>query len=66
MSGAVHKAVISVDEKGTEAAAATAIVMMQCCMRPPLPPVEFHVDQPCCFFIFSRQNPLFSGRLADP
>ena len=68
VSDAIHKAVISVDEKGTEAAAATGMVMMlECAMiRPQLPPVKFHVDQPCSFFIFARgQNPLFAGRLND-
>ena len=68
VSDAVHKAVISVDEKGTEAAAATRMVMMKTggMIRRKLRPVKFHVNQPCSFFIFARgQNPLFAGRLND-
>ena len=60
----VHKAFVSVDEEGTEAAAATAVVM-----RTSLPPpAELVVDRPFLFLI--RHNPtgtiLFVGRVLDP
>lgn len=70
VSDAVHKAVIAVDEFGTEAAAATGMMMMtRCAMIPSRKPkpVIFHVDQPCSFFIFSRRDyPMFAGRLISP
>ena len=67
VSDAIHKAVISVDKEGTEAAAATGMVMMLGSCLYEDPPVIFHVDQPFCFFIFSgEQIPLFAGRLNEP
>ena len=67
ISSAVHKAVIAVDEKGTEAAAATGMIMMtRCAPMKPKPPVVFHVDQPFVFLIFNRNSLMFSGRLLKP
>ena len=59
----VHKAFVSVDEAGTEAAAATA-VMMQTESAPPAP-VSVTVDRPFVFLIRDREigTVLFVGRV---
>lgn len=63
----VHKAYVRVDEKGTEAAAATGVTMKATSMPPP-PAAEFVADRPFLFLI--RHEPsgavLFQGRVADP
>src|SRR6267378_1019324 len=65
-----HKTFIAVDEKGTEAAAATAVAMMAgtALRSPPPPPIEVKVDRP---FVYSIQHVpsgvcLFLGRVTDP
>jgi len=65
-----HKTFIAVDEKGTEAAAATAVVMMKAtAIAGPKPqPIEVKVDHP---FIYAIQHVpsgvcLFLGRVTDP
>ena len=65
-----HKTFIAVDEKGTEAAAATAVAMLAgTALRPaPPPPIEVKVDRP---FVYSIQHVpsgvcLFVGRVTDP
>ncbi|KAF0028288.1 hypothetical protein F2P81_019375 [Scophthalmus maximus] len=66
LSKVVHKAFVEVNEEGTEAAAATAAVMMMRCL--PIRPVSFIADHPFLFFI--RQNStmsiLFAGRYCSP
>jgi serpin B len=65
----LHKAKIVVDEKGTEAAAATAITVGETLSAPaPILPVSFKVDRPSLFFIYDvkTKSILFMGRLADP
>nr|XP_043890216.1 leukocyte elastase inhibitor-like isoform X1 [Solea senegalensis] len=66
LSNVVHKAFVEVNEEGTEAAAATAAMMMMRCL--PMPPVKFIADHPFLFFI--RHNPsmsiLFAGRCCSP
>ena len=63
----VHQANITVDEKGTEAAAATAVVMVGTA-APSEPPVTLEIDRP--FLVAVRDVPtgavLFLGRIADP
>jgi serpin B len=63
----LHKAFVEVNEEGTEAAAATAVVMQLRAMRPP-PQVEFRADHPFLFFIQEEKTGalLFVGRVADP
>ncbi|OGV47082.1 MAG: hypothetical protein A2X46_09950 [Lentisphaerae bacterium GWF2_57_35] len=66
--GAVlHKAFVDVTEEGTEAAAATAVVMSKCTARPIQLPV-FRADHPFLFLIQEKQTGsiLFVGRLMDP
>jgi len=63
-----HKAFVAVDEEGTEAAAATGVVMaVPTSTRPPQKKV-FRADHPFLFFL--RHKPtglvLFMGRVVDP
>jgi serpin B len=65
-----HKTFIAVDEKGTEAAAATAVAMMAgtALRSPPPPPIEVKIDRP---FLYAIQHVssgvcLFLGRVTDP
>ena len=62
----LHQAFIAVDEKGTEAAAATAVVMRA--TSAPLDPVELTVDRPFLFLITDDETGavLFMGRVVDP
>ena len=70
ISNVFHKTFIAVDEKGTEAAAATAVVMMELTARREIPkePIHVKVDRP---FIYAIQHVpsgacLFIGRVTDP
>jgi len=67
VSKAVHKAFISVDEEGSEAAASTAVHMAELTSVGPSTPV-FKADHPFLFFIRERDNGivLFMGRFATP
>jgi len=70
ISGVFHKAWGEVNEEGTEAAAATAVVvtLKSVAVRPPAPPPVFRADHPFLFFIRDTQSGtlLFLGRLTDP
>ncbi len=70
IGGVVHQAVIEVDEKGTVAAAATAVTMRAGSARPPADqqPKRFIADRPFAFFIQDARTGvvLFVGRLATP
>jgi serpin B len=70
ISNVFHKTFIALDEKGTEAAAATAVVMMRATAMRGLkpPPIEVKVDRP---FVYAIQHVpsgvcLFLGRVTDP
>ena len=65
---AVHAADITVDEHGTEAAAATAIVIRTTSAVVGPPPVDITVDRPFLFAVrhVSTGVPLFVGRVVDP
>jgi len=69
LSKVFHKTFIAVDEEGTEAAAATAAVVMQVtsAMRPD-EPIEVKVDRPFLYAIQHVPNGacLFIGRVIDP
>jgi serpin B len=61
----VHSAYITVDEKGTEAAAATGVVMMESAM--PEEKKQFKADHPFIFIIQEKTgNILFMGRVVNP
>jgi serpin B len=66
VSNVIHQANIDVDEKGTEAAAATAVVMRATGM--PAEPVLLRADRPFLFAV--RDVPTgaihFLGRVGDP
>ena len=62
----VHKAFVSVDEAGTEAAAATGVMMTTESAKPR--PVAVRVDRPFIFLIRDRATGtvLFLGRVTEP
>jgi serpin B len=72
ISAAIHKAYIDLDENGTEAAAATAVVMHMAMaarpLTPPPPPIVFTADHPFLFLIRDNASGaiLFMGRVTDP
>jgi len=67
ISSVVHKAFVDVNEEGTEAAAATGVVMRLTAAMPQPVPV-FRADHPFVYVIRHRPSGtiLFMGRLADP
>ena len=68
ISAVIHKAYVDVNEEGTEAAAATGVVMVaRAAIRPQAPPV-FRADHPFLFLIRDRQSGsiLFLGRMQNP
>jgi serpin B len=66
ISEVIHKAFVSVDEAGTEAAAATAVIMRLTAM--PMKPVDVNIDRPFIFLIRDIETGtlLFTGRVMDP
>jgi serpin B len=67
ISAVIHKAFVKVDETGTEAAAATAVVMALT-SAPPQDPVILTLDRPFLFMVVDdlTGSILFMGRVADP
>lgn len=65
LSKVIHKTFVEVNEEGTEAAAATAAIMMMRCMR--FTP-RFVADHPFLFFIqhVKTKGILFCGRFSSP
>jgi serpin B len=69
ISKVIHKAFIDVDEKGTEAAAATAVVLARPSEVKEPPPVKtFQADHPFVFLLrdHTTQSILFLGRVINP
>ena len=68
LSAVLHKAYIEVNEKGTEAAAATAVVMTPTALLIQKPPREFRADHPFLFLIrdSTTGSILFMGRVMKP
>jgi serpin B len=64
ITGVFHKAFVEVNEQGTEAAAATGVVMAKTSIAPPL---VFRADHPFVFMIrdLSTGSILFLGRITD-
>ena len=63
-----HKAFIKIDEKGTEASAATAVSMPKAGGAMPAKQLELKADRPFLYFIRDHASGLvlFMGRVADP
>jgi serpin B len=66
ISAVIHQAFVDVNEEGTEAAAATAVVMSGKSVPPPVP--IFRADHPFIFVIQDKENGniLFIGRVVNP
>ncbi|KTC96357.1 serpin family protein [Legionella feeleii] len=65
ISDIIQKAVIEVDEKGTVAAAATAVVMFGSAVQQPM---QFNADHPFLFILYDTQSGviLFIGQVFNP
>jgi serpin B len=68
ISRVVHQAVVRVAEEGTEAAAATAVIMDRCASAAPREVERITVDRPFLFLIRDRVSNalLFMGRVVRP
>lgn len=70
ISDVIHSAVVDVNENGTEAAAATAVVMEDTCVDPEYAPKPkyFTANRPFLFVISDDRNgiPLFAGYVEEP
>lgn len=70
ISSVIHQAFIDVNEQGTEAAAATAVVMMDAttAIGNSKPVINFIADHPFVFVIQDNEsgNILFMGKVANP
>jgi serpin B len=66
ISSVFHKAFVDVNEEGTEAAAATGVVVGVTSVPPP--PEEFRADRPFLFLIREKKagTILFMGRVTEP
>ena len=66
ISEVIHKAFVAVDEEGTEAAAATAVVME--CSAMPMVDVTLTIERPFIYLIRDTDNGsiLFMGRVLNP
>ncbi len=66
ISAVIHKAFVEVNEEGTEAAAATGVVMKLTAV--PAPPPVFRADHPFIFVIKDNNSGsiLFMGRVSNP
>lgn len=68
VSAVIHKAFVDVNEEGTEAAAATGMVMRASAAMLPRQPIVFRADHPFLFLIRDKGTGsiLFIGRLVNP
>lgn len=64
-----QKAVVKLDEEGTEAAAVTMVAMKECAMAmPEKQPIEVYFDEPFLYMIMDMESktPLFMGVMDNP
>ena len=64
-----QKAVVKLDEEGTEAAAVTMVAMNECAMAmPEKQPIEVYFDEPFLYMIMDMESktPLFMGVMDNP
>jgi serpin B len=69
ISKVIHQAVVEVNEEGTEAAAATAVIMVtRCAAIRPVPIIEFNCNRPFLFVIHDKihHSALFLGKFVKP
>lgn len=68
ISQVIHKAYVDVNEEGTEAAAATAVILAAGAIMQPESPIMMKIDRPFVFLIRDSATGaiLFLGRVADP
>lgn len=69
ISNVIHKAIVEVNESGTEASAATAVIIAtRSAMYDDEIPFDFVCDRPFLFIIHEKQNNtiLFMGQYANP
>ena len=66
ISDVIHEVFVAVNEAGTEAAAATAVILGR--GGPPPGPVQLTFDRPFLFWLYDRatHSVLFMGRVLDP
>jgi len=64
----IHKVVVDVDEEGTVAAAATAVMMNRCAAPMPVDILELHYDKPFGWVIqhLPSGTPMFIGSVLEP
>lgn len=68
IGGVIHKTFINVAEEGTEAAAATAVILSRMSMPTQEPPIIFRADRPFIYLIRDNKTGLilFIGRYTTP
>jgi len=62
----LQKVYMKVDEKGTEAAAVTAIVAVSLSLEMLRPAVDFHAIRPFVFVVSEGENILFASKILEP
>ncbi|KAM0867887.1 hypothetical protein ACQ4PT_041697 [Festuca glaucescens] len=68
LNNVIHKAVIEVNEEGTEAAAVTMVCINPTASATPQPWVDFVADHPFAYFIVEEETGavVFAGHVLDP